>query len=301
MRTVALLLALWIPSGALAGDAPAEEVIGQLLQERIELGFEATPLGQALDLIQDAVWLNVVVSPQADAAEPLSLPSAERSVGELISAIERTHDLEHQIYCDVLYLHPRGAPPTLPEPEPVASALPGYTFRFRGEPLRDALDLILDLAGLSLVVPEPLAEELEQPVRLRARNLPLHHALTLITDRAGLSWAKDGDAIRLTRPPRDKADPPKPAPTKPQPATPQAAEANKPAEPKPAEPAPQPAEPAPQPAEPAPQPAEPAPQPAEPAPQPTEPAEPAPQPSEAPAETPAPQPEGDVPPPGADG
>ena len=202
MHKVALVLALLTPAWAFAGDAPADEVIGQLLQERVELGFEDTPLGQALDLLQDAVWLNVVVAPQADVDEPVSLPAAERSVGELIEAIERERGLEHKIYCDVLYLHPRGAPPTAPVPDPVPSALPGYTFRFKGESLRDALNLVLELAGLKLVVPEPLAAELERPVRLRARNLPLNMALTLITDRVGLSWAFDGESIHLARPPQ---------------------------------------------------------------------------------------------------
>jgi hypothetical protein len=180
----------------------AAEVIDDVLRrERVTLDFQLTPLRDVVARLQDTVWLNIVLASEVDHDLPVTLSAAEEPLGQVLDPLLEGHGLARSVWCGVLYIHQAEA--VLPD-EPVdevPSRLPGYTCRFAGTPLAEALSSLNTVSGVELSLSAAAAEQAQEtPIELRVRNLPLHQLLTLVTDQAGLCWALEGERVRIEAP-----------------------------------------------------------------------------------------------------
>jgi hypothetical protein len=198
-RLAACLLLALAPATAQDPPPPTPRAYLEsvLAAERPTHRFRETPLGDVIRALQESVWLNVVLDPAVDRTRPITFQAdGTRPFGECLDALLAPHGVGFTIWCDVLYLHPRGQ--TLP-PEPATTlpgALPAYTAHHAVVPFREALSALADLSGLRFEVTPVAAERARTAtVSLRVRNLALHHLVTLLAHQVGLRWTLDEGVV----------------------------------------------------------------------------------------------------------
>ena len=201
------------PKPGPAGEAPPTpptpaEYIAQVLRaERLERAFAQVPLGEVLEALQAAVWLNVVLDGTIDRSTPVDWDPRGRALGEALPLLLGPLGLTHAVWCDVLFVHAADRPPPEAPARGPRGALARYTLQHAVTPFADAVDGLAHLARLPIQwTDRARAAAKGRTVTFRVRNLPLHMALTVLAHQAGLTWSERAGELWLQapgeRPPR---------------------------------------------------------------------------------------------------